>query len=181
MRTSLLAALSLPLLLAGCGAGDDEGTGPTGCRIQIGSETLACTASALDYATLSPEIADWCFQLVGTRPDGHVMATVQIFLPGRPTLGQAYGWNDATTSVVDGWATFSTIASTGSVPYPTHEAQSPLVEDEPGTGVLTASFTAIPPPGATAQEQLLAIDGTVDATLVATDESGRAVPLHAEF
>jgi hypothetical protein len=180
MRLPLLVLLVAPLAVIACGGEDDDGAGATGCTIRVGSETLLCAVSAFDYATLEPEITEWGVQLVGTRSDGRVMATVQLILPSRPIPGQAYGWNGTTTSVAGGWATFSTIASAGALPYVTHEAEAPFADGEPGTGALTARFTAIPPPGSAPESQLAGLAGTIDATLAATDAGG-TVAVHAVF
>lgn len=182
MRLALLVAvLTLPLVAADCGGDDSESPGPTGCSIRVAGETLACAASAYDWSAYDAAATEWGFQLVGTRADGRVMATVQLFLPARPALREPYGWSGTASSVAEGWATFSTISGTTSPPEVTHEAEAPFFEGEAGTGALTIRFTAIPPPGATTEAQLMAVDGTVDATLEATDGSGRTIALHAEF
>lgn len=180
MRTSLLvAALALPLVAADCG-GDDSPQSPTGCTLRVAGETLTCAAAAFDYSATDPE-AGWGFEVVGTRPDGHVMATVQLMLPAPPVLRQTYGWSGTSSSVLDGWATFSRVTDYQTPPDVTHEAQSPFFEGEAGTGALSIRFTEIPPPDATTEAQMMAVSGTADATLEATDGSGGTIALHAEF
>jgi hypothetical protein len=191
-KAILLAAASIPLLAFDCGGKETTpAPNPLGsCTVQVRgavSEDLWCVPTAVDYAAMAGSTStQWAFEIVayrgsptsGTLPDPGV--GVGFFLPARPALDTAYGWT-ATASTVDGGTASRMTGSVqgGTVVY-THEARSPLGALDVGTGALTARFTAIPPASATGAD-LMAVHGTVDATVPSVDPAGASITLHAAF
>ena len=191
-KAILLAAASIPLLAFDCGGKETPAApNPLGaCTVQVRgavSEDLWCVATAVDYSAMAGSAStQWAFEIVayrgsptsGAMPDPGV--GIAFFLPARPALATDYGWTPAASTVDGGSASRTTGSVQGGTAVYTHEATSPLDALDVGTGALTARFTAIPPASATGAD-LMAVHGTVDATVPSVDPAGAPITLHAVF
>lgn len=182
MRASL--ALAAAALLTGC-AENNRGPKTTNCMMTLAGEGadpwlwceyVASPTQVKVSENGGPYVETWGLVIHGYRDsaqDDQAVAAVVVFDPGvEPVAGTTYACDPGS----DPAALWSASASRGSsATVLTHHMS--WHEGWGGNGSLSVTFTSV-----TSSPTMNApTHGALDATLVATDGSGKALALHVEF